>query len=93
MPIYKIRNSNIPFERRKTIINANINNYNSNFNTINTINALNTINTLNTINSLNNSKNNFPFDLLEIFKLIRNESKTSSNSIDSYQINNIYKKK
>ena len=85
MPIYKIRNSNIPFERRKTIINANMNNYNSNFNTINTINALNTINTLNTINSLNNSKNNFPFDLLEIFKLIRNESKTSSNSIDSYQ--------
>ena len=86
VPIFNIHASNIPYERRKTIINANlINNLNSNLNTINTINALNTINTLNTINALNNSKNNYNLELNEIFKLIKSESKTSPNSIDSYQ--------
>ena len=86
VPIFNIHASNIPYERRKTIINANlINNLNSNLNTINTINALNTLNTLNTINALNNSKNNYNLELNEIFKLIKSESKTSPNSIDSYQ--------
>ena len=56
--LYNIQSSNIPYERRRTIIN----NINSNFNPKN-----------------NNS------ELSEIFKLIKDESKSSSNSIDSYQ--------
>ena len=56
--LYNIQSSNIPYERRRTIIN----NINSNFYPKN-----------------NNS------ELSEIFKLIKAESKSSSNSIDSYQ--------
>ena len=95
MPIFNIPAANIPYERRKTIINKNmISNLNSNLNninaintinTINTINALNTINTFNTINSINNSKNNYQFELGDIFRQIKSESKSSNNSIDSYQ--------
>lgn len=80
VPVYNIQSSNLPYERRKTIINPNfINNLNPNFNAINTIAALNTL------NSLNDSKNNYNNELNEIFQYIKNESKTSNNSIDSYQ--------
>ena len=86
VPFYNIQSSNLPYERRKTIINTNIlNNLNSNLTTVNTINALNTLNALNTINSLNNPKNNCSIELNEIFKFIRTESKSSNNSIDCYQ--------
>ena len=82
MPVYSIPSSNVPYERRKTIINKNlINNINANLNTINTINALNTLNTINSINKINNST----LELNSIFNDIKLESKRSSNSIESYQ--------
>ena len=83
VPVYSLPSSNLPYERRKTIINANlINNINSNINNINTIDILNAINLL---NSTNNSKNNFNMEIDQIFQLIKAESKTSASSIDSYQ--------
>ena len=87
VPVYNIQSSNLPYERRKTIVNPNlINNLNPNFNTINTITALNTL------NSLNDSNNNYNNELNDIFQCIKNESKTSNNSIDSYQSIKIFAK-
>ena len=87
VPVYNIQSSNLPYERRKTIVNPNlINNLNPNFNTINTITALNTL------NSLNDSNNNYNNELNDIFQYIKNESKTSNNSIDSYQSIKIFAK-
>ena len=86
VPVFNIPGTNIPYDRRKSIINSNlINNLNSNLNTINTINTLNTINALNTINSINNSKNNCSKELDKIFQDIKTESQSSLNSISSYQ--------
>ena len=86
VPIYNLQSQSIPYERKKTIINKNIiNNLNSNLSTISTITALNTINELNKINSLNNSRNNCSEEFDNIFKFIITESKSSLNSVDSYQ--------